>query len=43
VARGDAAQVVTIPGAEHDLTLPDRTLAPQYEQALVPWVAARAG
>jgi pimeloyl-ACP methyl ester carboxylesterase len=35
--RGDVT-VVVIPGAEHDLTLPDGTLAPEYEATLVDWL-----
>jgi len=33
------AQVVVVPGAEHDLTLPDGTLAPLYERTLVEWLS----
>ena len=33
------AKVVVIPGAEHDLTLRDGTLAPLYEQTLVEWLS----
>lgn len=33
------AKVVVIPRAEHDLTLPDGSLAPLYEQALVEWLS----
>ncbi len=33
------AKVVVVPGAEHDLTLPDGTLAPPYERALVEWLS----
>jgi len=32
------ATVVVVPDAEHDLTLPDGTLAPLYEQTLVEWL-----
>jgi hypothetical protein len=28
-----------VPGAEHDLTLPDGTFAPEYERTLVSWLA----
>lgn len=33
------AKVVVIPEAEHDLTLPDGTLAPLYERTLVEWLS----
>ena len=33
-----AAEIVVLPGAEHDLTLPDGTLVPEYEQRLVDWL-----
>lgn len=32
-------KVVVIPGAEHDLTLPDGSIAPLYEQTLVEWLS----
>jgi pimeloyl-ACP methyl ester carboxylesterase len=35
----DNATVVVIPEAEHDLSLPDGTLAPLYEQTLVDWLS----
>ena len=41
-ARRDEAEIVVIPGAEHDLTLPDGSLAPEYEPALVDWVTRQA-
>jgi pimeloyl-ACP methyl ester carboxylesterase len=41
-ARGDDVEIVVIPGAEHDLALPDGTLAPEYEQTLVGWLVQRA-
>jgi pimeloyl-ACP methyl ester carboxylesterase len=41
-ARGDEVEIVVIPGAEHDLTLPDGRLAPQYEATLVAWVTRQA-
>jgi uncharacterized protein len=41
-ARGDEVEIVVIPGAEHDLTLPDGSLAPEYERTLVDWLRARA-
>jgi uncharacterized protein len=34
-----SAKVVVIPRAEHDLTLPDGSLAPLYEQTLVEWLS----
>jgi pimeloyl-ACP methyl ester carboxylesterase len=33
------AEIVVIAGAEHDLTLPDGTLAAEYEQRLADWLA----
>jgi uncharacterized protein len=39
--RGNEVEIVTIPEAEHDLTLPDGTLAPEYERTLVEWLATR--
>ena len=38
-ARGDEVEVVVVPGAEHDMTLPDGSFAPEYEQKLVDWLA----
>jgi pimeloyl-ACP methyl ester carboxylesterase len=37
-ARGDEVEIVVIPDAEHDLTLPDGTLAPEYKHKLVQWL-----
>jgi pimeloyl-ACP methyl ester carboxylesterase len=37
-ARGADVNVVVIPGAEHDLTLPDGSFAPEYERTLVDWL-----
>ena len=37
-ARGDSVEIVVIPSAEHDLTLPDGTIAPEYERTLVGWL-----
>jgi uncharacterized protein len=34
------AEIVVIPDAEHDLTLPDGTIAPEYERRLVDWLQA---
>jgi len=39
-ARGSEAEVVVVPGAEHDLTLPDGRFAPEYERRLVDWLTA---
>jgi len=39
-ARGDEVDVVVVPGAEHDMTLPNGTFAPQYEQKLVEWLTS---
>jgi pimeloyl-ACP methyl ester carboxylesterase len=39
-ARGDDVDVVVIPGAEHDLTFPDGSFAPEYESRLVEWLRA---
>jgi pimeloyl-ACP methyl ester carboxylesterase len=33
-------EIVVVPGAEHDLTLPDGSLAPEYERRLVDWLTA---
>jgi dipeptidyl aminopeptidase/acylaminoacyl peptidase len=38
-SRSDCVAIVIVPGAEHDLTLPDGTLAREYELALVDWLA----
>ena len=40
-ARGDEVEIVVIPEAEHDLTLPDGNLAPQYTSKLVDWLGRR--
>jgi pimeloyl-ACP methyl ester carboxylesterase len=37
-ARGGDVELVVIPQAEHDLSLPDGTLAPEYERRLVDWL-----
>jgi pimeloyl-ACP methyl ester carboxylesterase len=37
-APGGAVEVVVIPEAEHELTLPDGTLASEYERALLAWL-----
>ena len=41
-ARGDEVEIVVIPEAEHDLTLPDGSLAPEYTSKLVDWLARQA-
>ena len=35
------AEVVVIPEAEHDMTLEDGTISPEYERRLVDWLVAR--
>jgi pimeloyl-ACP methyl ester carboxylesterase len=40
-ARGDEVEIVVVPGAEHDLTLPDGTFAQEYERTLVEWLRRR--
>ena len=40
-ARGDAVEVVVVEGAEHDMTRPDGSVAPEYEQKLVEWLRRR--
>ena len=42
-ARGDQVEIVVIPDAEHDLTLPDGTLAPLYQQTLLDWLGRQRG
>lgn len=37
-ARGDEVEIVVIPEASHELTLPDGTIAPEYERRLVDWL-----
>ena len=39
-ARGDEVEIVVIPEAEHDLTLPDGSFAPEYDSKLVDWLTA---
>jgi len=41
-ARGDEVEIVVIPDAEHDLKLPDGTLAPEYTSKLVDWLTVQA-
>jgi len=38
--RGDGVELVVIPGAEHDLTVPDGSVAPEYDRRLVEWLTA---
>jgi pimeloyl-ACP methyl ester carboxylesterase len=38
LARGDDVTIVVVPEAEHDLTLPDGSLAPEYETTLTAWL-----
>jgi pimeloyl-ACP methyl ester carboxylesterase len=40
-ARGGEVEIVVIPGAEHDLTLPDGSLSPEYRRALVGWLGGQ--
>jgi pimeloyl-ACP methyl ester carboxylesterase len=37
-AAGSDVEVVVVPGAEHDLKLPDGSFAPEYERRLVDWL-----
>ncbi len=37
-ARGAEVEIVVVAGAEHDLTLPDGSFAPDYERTLVEWL-----
>jgi pimeloyl-ACP methyl ester carboxylesterase len=39
-ARGSDVEIVVVPGAEHDLTLPDGSFAPEYERHLIEWLTA---
>jgi pimeloyl-ACP methyl ester carboxylesterase len=41
-ARGDEVEIVVIPEAEHDLTLPDGSLSPAYTSKLVDWLVQQA-
>jgi pimeloyl-ACP methyl ester carboxylesterase len=36
-------ETVVIPGAEHDLTMPDGSFAPEYDAKLVDWLTRRTG
>lgn len=40
-ARGSEVEAVVIPEASHELTLPDGTLAPAYEERMLAWLPAR--
>ena len=40
-ARGDDVEIVVIPDAEHDLTLPDGRISDTYTHRLVEWIAQR--
>ena len=42
-ARGGEVEIVVVPGAEHDLTLPDGSFAPAYDEKLVDWLSTRTG
>ncbi len=39
-ARGGKVEIMVVPEAKHDLTLPDGTLAPQYTRKLVDWITS---
>jgi pimeloyl-ACP methyl ester carboxylesterase len=41
-ARGDDVEIVVVPGAEHDMTLPDGSLATEYTSKLVDWLSSYA-
>jgi uncharacterized protein len=41
-ARGEDVEIVVIPEAEHDLTLPDGKLSPEYTSRLVDWLTQQA-
>jgi len=41
-ARGGDVEIVVVPGAEHDMTLPDGSLAPEYTNKLVGWLTEQA-
>jgi len=40
-ARGDQVEIVVVPGAEHDLTLPDGSLSLEYQRAMIDWLGRR--
>jgi alpha-beta hydrolase superfamily lysophospholipase len=39
-ARGEDVDIVVVPEASHELTMPDGTIAPEYEQKLADWLGA---
>ena len=39
-ARGDDVDIVVVPEASHELTMPDGSIAPEYERKLVEWLVA---
>ena len=39
-ARGDNVDIVVVPEASHELTMPDGSIAPEYERKLVEWLVA---
>ena len=41
-ARGGDVEIVVVPEATHELTLPDGSLAPVYERTLVAWLVKRS-
>jgi pimeloyl-ACP methyl ester carboxylesterase len=41
-ARGEAVEIVVLPGTGHDPTFADGTISPDYERKLVEWLTARA-
>jgi alpha-beta hydrolase superfamily lysophospholipase len=40
-ARGDEIDIIVIPDAEHDLSLPDGSLSAEYRKTLVDWLSRR--
>jgi uncharacterized protein len=41
-ARGDDVEIVVVPEATHDLTLPDGSFAGEYERVLLDWLVSRS-
>jgi uncharacterized protein len=39
-ARGEDVEIVVVPEASHELTMPDGTIAPEYEDKLAGWLGA---
>jgi pimeloyl-ACP methyl ester carboxylesterase len=39
-ARGDEVEIVVVREASHELTMPDGSVSPEYEQKLVEWLVA---